>query len=584
MFRFKLKLLLSIIFILCCCTFAMAQSTFNSTIPVMSLDDIKPGMEGIAYTVVKGQEVVTFPVKVLSVVPSVELPHQLILIQAYGPVIEKTGGIAAGMSGSPVFIDGKLVGAIGYGWHFSEHDKGLVTPISEMAAVWEWPDREIKLREPINIKIENSETEGKKSGDIKNLETPIMMYGVSDRSAGEISEKLGTSYSMLPHSFKATSLPVNMNAKLTPGDAVSVLLAWGDISIAATGTLTALSKDGRFLAFAHPFLNRGAVYYPLAKAWIHDVIPSVQAPFKIGTPTEIVGVVTQDRPQAIGGYIGKIPTAFDFSLSMRDKDTGKIVKKRFQFVNDPFLLSELIDNILIGLWDDTWERKGEGTAKVDLKIEGGSLVEGWQRTNMFYSGKDLAKDMFSEAVDITKTIMLNPFYEINPFGVHLDVEVTQEPRILLIEDLIVPERDLKPGETFEVKVKMRPYRGKAIERKFTLNVPEDAAGTYEVVVRGGGIDEPSQESLLQGWRAITNLNELLREISSIEANNEVIVELRYETPDRAPWSSKTEKEDKRLLSEIKKEKMEKGLLKVFKSNYYVDGLLRKLIKVADKQK
>jgi hypothetical protein len=550
----------------------------------MSLDDIKPGMEGIAYTVVKGQEVVTFPVKVLSVVPSVELPHQLILIQAYGPVIEKTGGIAAGMSGSPVFIDGKLVGAIGYGWHFSEHDKGLVTPISEMAAVWEWPDREIKLREPINIKIENSETEGKKSGDIKNLETPIMMYGVSDRSAGEISEKLGTSYSMLPHSFKATSLPVNMNAKLTPGDAVSVLLAWGDVSIAATGTLTALSKDGRFLAFAHPFLNRGAVYYPLAKAWIHDVIPSVQAPFKIGTPTEIVGVVTQDRPQAIGGYIGKIPTAFDFSLSMRDKDTGKIVKKRFQFVNDPFLLSELIDNILIGLWDDTWERKGEGTAKVDLKIEGGSLVEGWQRTNMFYSGKDLAKDMFSEAVDITKTIMLNPFYEINPFGVHLDVEVTQEPRILLIEDLIVPERDLKPGETFEVKVKMRPYRGKAIERKFTLNVPEDAAGTYEVVVRGGGIDEPSQESLLQGWRAITNLNELLREISSIEANNEVIVELRYETPDRAPWSSKTEKEDKRLLSEIKKEKMEKGLLKVFKSNYYVDGLLRKLIKVADKQK
>lgn len=584
MFRFKLKLLLSIIFILCCCTFAMAQSTFNSTIPVMSLDDIKPGMEGIAYTVVKGQEVVTFPVKVLSVVPSVELPHQLILIQAYGPVIEKTGGIAAGMSGSPVFIDGKLVGAIGYGWHFSEHDKGLVTPISEMAAVWEWPDREIKLREPINIRIENSETEGEKSGDIKNLETPIMMYGVSDRSAGEISEKLGTSYSMLPHSFKATSLPVNMNAKLTPGDAVSVLLAWGDVSIAATGTLTALSKDGRFLAFAHPFLNRGAVYYPLAKAWIHDVIPSVQAPFKIGTPTEIVGVVTQDRPQAIGGYIGKIPTAFDFSLSMRDKDTGKIVKKRFQFVNDPFLLSELIDNILIGLWDDTWERKGEGTAKVDLKIEGGSLVEGWQRTNMFYSGKDLAKDMFSEAVDITKTIMLNPFYEINPFGVHLDVEVTQEPRILLIEDLIVPERDLKPGETFEVKVKMRPYRGKAIERKFTLNVPEDAAGTYEVVVRGGGIDEPSQESLLQGWRAITNLNELLREISSIEANNEVIVELRYETPDRAPWSSKTEKEDKRLLSEIKKEKMEKGLLKVFKSNYYVDGLLRKLIKVADKQK
>jgi len=585
--RFLLRILISLLLIIFCSSPSFAQpKIFNSKVPVMPVEDIKAGMEGVAYTVIKGQKVVAFPVKVLSVLPSADLPHKLILIQAYGPVIEKTGGIAAGMSGSPVFINGKLVGAIGYGWHFSEHNKGLVTPISEMASIWNWPDRAVELKGPIKISIESSdekkESNAKKAG---NLSTPMTIYGLSDRGASGIGQKLNVRYSMLPGSFNVSSLPVNLNAKLIPGDAVSVLLAWGDVSVAATGTLTALSTDGRFLAFAHPFLNRGAVYYPVAKAWIHDVIPSLEAPFKIGTPTEIVGVVTQDRPQAIGGYLGKIPPAFDFSLSMKDKDTGKVVKKRFQFVNDPFLLSNLLDNILVGLWDNIWERKGEGTAKVDLEIEGGSLVDGWRRSNIFYSDKDLGKDMFSEAIDITKAIMLNPYYEINPFGVHIDVEVTQEPRILLIEGLTVPKEPLKPGEPFEITVKMRPFRGRAVEKKFVLNMPEDAVGTYEVVVRGGGIEEPSQESLLQGWRAITDLKELLRELDSMEANNELVVELRYDgSPNRAPWEAKAEEQDKRLLSEIKKEKMEKGLLKVYKSNYYVDGLLRKLIKVSDKQR
>lgn len=230
-------------------------------------------------------------------------------------------------------------------------------------------------------------------------------------------------------------------------------------------------------------------------------------------------------------------------------------------------------------------KEREGTAKVDLEIEGGSLVDGWRRSNIFYSDKDLGKDMFSEAIDITKAIMLNPYYEINPFGVHIDVEVTQEPRILLIEGLTVPKEPLKPGEPFEITVEMRPFRGRAVEKKFVLNMPEDAVGTYEVVVRGGGIEEPSQESLLQGWRAITDLKELLRELDSMEANNELVVELRYDgSPNRAPWEAKAEEQDKRLLSEIKKEKMEKGLLKVYKSNYYVDGLLRKLVKVSGKQR
>jgi hypothetical protein len=108
----------------------------GGTLPSGSL---REGAIGVAYTVVKGNEVVSFPVKVLSVMPSARSPRNLILVRASGPVIENTGGIAAGMSGSPVFIDGKLIGAIGYGWSFSEHQMGLVTPIEDMAEIWNWP-------------------------------------------------------------------------------------------------------------------------------------------------------------------------------------------------------------------------------------------------------------------------------------------------------------------------------------------------------------------------------------------------------------------------------------------------------------
>jgi hypothetical protein len=576
----------------------MAGAAFPSgfVVPggILDTGSLKEGLKGVAYTVVKGDKIVSFPVTVLSVLPSSKTPRSLILIKASGPVIERTGGIAAGMSGSPVFIDGKLIGAIGYGWGFSEHEMGLVTPISEMGEIWNRPDRipsidlpGLKLEDPASTDIRVSGTDpsrieilpdGKASGD---LSSPLTGSGYSSRSAKRIEEILGRPVILIPGAAGDSSIPVEYSPVLEPGEAVSVLVAWGDVSLAATGTLTAVSNDGRFLAFAHPFTNRGAVAFPLARAWIHEVVPSLDTPFKIGTPTSIVGTVTQDRPQAIGGLLGQFAPVMDISLNFKDVDSGKVTFKRFKTASDPFMMTKVIPEMVTGLVDNVWGRIGEGSAKITLKIEGGRLAEGWQRTNMFFSSSDLTKNMLSEFTDLVNAVSLNPFSAIAPFGVHIEIEATAEPRVVLIEDVTLSRNIVPPGGSFDVEITLRPYRKDPVVHKLTLRAPKDAEGVCEVVVRGGGIEEPGQDSIMQGWRTIRSLSELLGEFSALETNDEVVGEVRsFRSIRDDPLAMVAEEESqKKLLSQIKQEMIEEGSFKSYRSNYFVEGLLRRMIRV-----
>ncbi len=578
--------------------FFLPKGAFPSSfvIPGGILDpgSLREGSKGVAYTVVKGDRVVSFPVTVLSVLPSSKTPRSLILIKASGPVIERTGGIAAGMSGSPVFVDGKLIGAIGYGWSFSEHEMGLVTPIGEMAEIWNWPDRmpsldlpDLKLEDPVSTDVMVSQRDpfpmkaDPPSGSSGDLSAPLTGSGYSSRSAKRIEEILGRPVILIPGGAGGASIPVEYSPVLEPGEAVSVLVAWGDVSLAATGTLTAVSNDGRFLAFAHPFTSRGAVAFPLARAWIHEVVPSLDTPFKIGTPTSIVGTVTQDRPQAIGGLLGQFAPVMDISLNFRDVDSGKVTFKRFKTASDPFMMTKVIPEMVTGLVDNVWGRIGEGSAKVTMKIEGGRLAEGWKRTNMFFSATDLAKNMLSEFTDLVNAVSLNPFSAIAPFGVHLDIEATADPRVVLIEDVNLSRNIVPPGGSFDVEITLRPYRKEPVLHKLTLRAPQDAEGVCEVVVRGGGIEEPGQDSIMQGWRTIRSLSELLGEFSAMETNDEVVAEVRsFRSLSDDPLAMAADEESqKKLLSQIKEEMKKEGSYKSYRSNYFVDGLLRRMIRV-----
>lgn len=595
--------------------------------PIMPIAQVKAGMKGECRTVIRGTEIVRFPVTVVDIVPNGGSPKNLILIQASGPVIEETGGIAAGMSGSPVYIGGKLVGAIGYGWGFSRHDLGLVTPIEDMIALWDNPEI-IPSFDPAPLIPEGpqaksaDETPGitslderirslLKSSDrvldegISDLVLPpgdrvlssderigqIYVSGLSARGAGRIGKALGKevmpfggggSYNGSPTGER--SKRVKYDAVVKPGMAIGAALAWGDVEISAIGTLTTASKDGRFIAFAHPFMSLGPTAAALMEARIARVIPGVASPFKYGSTGDIIGIVTQDRPQGIGGRVGQFAPAASCTINFSDVDSGRSYQRRFQMVQDKYLLSTLASPAIVGSIEDLWGRVGGGSARITATFGGSALPNGWKRTNVFVSDKDVANEMLAEFKLLTQMFAVNQFQELRPFGIEVAVEMTQEPRVLYIEDVDIPNKTFQPGERVSFDITLRPWRKPPFVRTYSLVIPEKVTGICELLVRGGGIAEESAEYMEAAWRSISSLPILLKEIDAKETNDQIVLEIRGQEAladqiKRAKAGNPEDLMNDKLKSETRAEKVEEGSMRIIRTNYYVDGIIHKLIKV-----
>ena len=639
-----------------------ASARFVPTEPILPLDKVKPGMEAWAHTVLSGTKITPFKVRIVGVVPRRTSPKALILIKIEDKDVVANGGVAAGMSGSPVYVGGKLIGAIGYSWSFADRSLGLVTPIEEMTKAFDWKDRvpdfkaaqapagepesgdkvasadkaetsADKTKEAISFDVVISADEkslSPTSGDKKNnkkektisqdivelaeamlkpLSMPLLTDGLSPRMSEYIGRRMG--YDLIPLGASSPSASiVNLKKTLKPGAAMGVSLVWGDIQMGGIGTLTAVDKEGRFLAFGHPMEEQGAVAMPLTEASIIRVIPSAEHSFKLGYQGPMIGLVTQDRPEAIGGWFGKLAPANSYTVRFHDADSGRQVTKRFQTVADAFAAPELGSLGMLAIIDDQWARKGEGSAILKYRFSGGGLTKGWERRNIFFDEKDLLKSLFKEFDELAKLFALNQFREIKPFGVEMDVEVTRSPRVVFIEKLVIvdPKDSYKPGDKIELAVTLRPWRKSPVVKKLALHVPPKAVGLCEIVVRGGGIEEPEQEALLSGLRAITNLDDLMRELSVQETNNQIVAEIGGpELPD-IPKLKDAKAEDKdgdeaaesdeegddggdeeaplpkamtddRLRSEKRAEIIKNGGLVIVDTNYYVEGALRKFIKI-----
>lgn len=547
---------------------------------IFPVEKLKPGMTGKALTVFRGRLVEPFNVEILGVLRQESAPNRLVLIRAIGDRVLKSGGIAAGMSGSPVYVEGKLLGAVGFGWEFGDHSMGLVTPAEEMLKI---PGMErgkrvsssstvTEFHAPKDLKMDNADidVEIPTSSDLgspdRGLSSPLVIGGVSNRYSKVIGERLGLRFSA---SAGSQSVESQRRWVASPGSAMGVALLLGDVTVGSIGTVTAVDGD-RFLAFGHPFLGRGGVNFFATDASVVGVIPSIQTPFKLGVLGELVGTVLQDRAQGIYGRLGIMPRGNDYQIIFHDVDTGVRRVRRFRAVADPFVASQVVPPAVAGCVEDLWGRTGQGTAEVSLTVEGRGLSEGWRRTNFFFSDSDLPQKIFDEFQAIHGMLPLNPFRELYPLSFKLEVKVTELPRLLYIERVEVPrDRTFSPGEMIGVDVWLRPWRGEPSKRTFSVKIPPDAKGDVEVMVRGGGIAEMEQESIKEGRRSIDSLEGLLRELSAKEANNEILVEVLCRR-DR----HREREDDVKLLSEIREERIKEGSLKVLKTNYYVEGLLR----------
>jgi hypothetical protein len=318
---------------------------------------------------------------------------------------------------------------------------------------------------------------------------------------------------------------------------------------------------------------------------ISAVIPSVENSFKLGVTGDITGIVTQDRPQGIGGRVGVFAPAASCTVNFKDIDAGRSFRRRFQMTQDKFLFTQLASTAIVGIVEDLWGRSGAGSAKVTAAFAGGALPDGWKRNNVFVSEKNVANDMLEEFNLLTQVFAVNQFQELRPFGIEVTVEMTQEPRVIYIEDVEVSKGPFRPGERISFDITLRPWRQAPFVRTYSLVVPEKVSGICQLLVRGGGIAEEGAEYMEAGWRSISSLPILLREIDAKETNDQIVLELRGEEAfeDRINKARNAEPEDlmnDKLNSEIKGEKMKNGSMRVIRTNYYVEGLIHKLIKVS----
>lgn len=487
----------------------------SAATPIIPVDQLRAGMKGIAKTVIKGTEIETFDVEILGVTGSQSEGHS-ILVKASGPLIEKSGGIAQGMSGSPVYIDGRLAGAVAYGKAFSDPDYCFLTPIEEMLKMFEPSDPRPAYFLPKN--------------------TNLMASGFTKEGLKYLSDKLA------PFELNALAVPTGQDndlnyVRLEPGSSVGVELVRGDIRLGAIGTVTWMDEEGHILAFGHPFLQRGNADYFMTNAWIFASIPNMESSYKVGALGKDVGRITQDRAAGIAGTIGEIPKIIPLFVSVTDIDRGIHKTATVQFVTDEALVPPLVDAIAYNAVSSTIDRTGGGTAKVNFRISARGEKSGEltiSRENMFYSPTDLAKSLNGEITYAADMLMRNKFEKVTIFDININIEAGSEIGVSELLGVRVKKGAVKPGSTVEIEAEFQPYRGDKVTKVFSFKVPKtQRAGKMTLIIRGGSssawLAAVLKKQQGDGFEEIMpekkSLKDFLESFNEFDGNNELVIDV-----------------------------------------------------------
>jgi len=573
---------------------------------IMPLAEVEAGMTGYGKTVFSGNEIEKFDIEIVDVLDNRSLDEDLILIKLTGDKVEEYGGIAAGMSGSPIYLDGELIGAIGYGWNNSDHRFGLVTPIERMLELFEESGVEKSSGHLSDLDLDLDQFTPEEN--IIKTESPIMVSGISGRALDRLEKNLSDlNLDVVPS--PGIEEVDKSNERPEPGEAVAVQLVRGDISVASIGTLTYVDQ-GRFLAFGHPFTNRGKVNYLLSRAYINAVIPSSEQPFKLGSPyNRLLGSVTQDRGAGIAGRIDTYPRITPLYISI--SENGKLVKEvSLQIINDEYLFSSLSNSAALQAVDSALDRIGPGSAESRLKIMGRGLPElQIESTNMYYSQNDIGSTALYDFSQLLDLILTNPFKEINLIDIRLELDFSQNDSVALIQEAKVLNDEIYPGDELEVEVTLHRYRNGTETRKLTMKVPDDVeAGIATLFIDGGYTGETMRAEDTAPVQSQSGLNEaeitghksfesLLNSYLDSPDNNDLILQLYpsysaaiyQESSEESPRHNYAESEEDQSLEnneqklEEKEEadNLEEEIKERYSTDYVLEGNLNLDLEILD---
>jgi hypothetical protein len=467
-------------------------------VQIMPEDQIKPGMHAVAYTVFEGVKPEPMDVEILGVLKDMAGPQaDVILARLHGAKVEYTG-VVAGMSGSPVYIDGKLVGAIAYRiGEFSKEPICGITPASSMMEIDAMDKSAGDFAKAGNTSARQvaSPTSGPGlpseatpqspyANLLKPIDTPLVFSGFSPdtlRVFGKDFASAGVVPVMGAGSVSNDKQPEPLQA----GSAVSAILVRGDMNIAGTCTVTYID-DNHLLACGHPLLQSGSIDMPMTKATVLATLPSPENSFKIVNTTEPVGAFVQDRRAGIMGRFDREPHMIPVTLTFRGVSHPKSF--HYEVLNNakitPAAMMATVFNAIQGM-----NEYGEDTT---YRLDGDIAVLGYPKLAV--------KDMYAPADGSTPTaygialalgehfsrIFENPYETPKIEGVELNFDLIPDRRSARLESARTDVTEARPGDEITIEALLRPYRGESILRQIAVKIPTSAPrGTLHILVSDG---------------------------------------------------------------------------------------------------
>jgi hypothetical protein len=507
------------------------------------LAELKAGMKGTAWTVFSGSEATEFNVEILGVVPGAIGPKEdLIIGKLSGGGADRTA-VFAGMSGSPVYIDGKLVGAISYSFPFSKEPICGITPIEQMVSMFEQRQstkttssepRAFSFAElaatswkpnfPNGSMVQSSILAGGNSAmnavagqTFQPIATPISFSGFSQETLNVFAPQLAQ-FGMFPvaaigGAAKIAPMQAATENTLRGGASVSMELARGDFSMAAAGTVT--FRDGeKIYAFGHPFLNLGTSDLPMSESSVVTVVPNLNNSFKLAVPNALVGSMTQDRQTGVYGKLGQAPKMIPVKLEL---ETSRNNQSTFNFevVRDDFLTPLLMNITIYNAVTSNERTLGSSTIQLtgEIKLKNQESIKIDRR---FSGAQAIQLSAASVAIPVG-AIFKSRFEDAEITEVNLKVSSTDGSRNATLERITLDKTEVSAGESFEIQAFVRTDSGRIFTQKIPVTIPADTpAGTLLVAVGDGGSLQPvsaSQQFVPK------NLAELIKTINEIKTDD-----------------------------------------------------------------
>jgi hypothetical protein len=506
---------------------------------IIPFSEIKPGMKGVGRTVFSGTRIDEFQVEVIGTLEKIAPQRNLILVRLAGGPLATTG-VLAGMSGSPVYFGDRLAGAVAYTWGFAKEPVAGVTPIQEMLAVEEkerpaarpraslgLPGRPSPLRllrDPAGMPAHfsgyfDAAGAAARESPMTPIATPLVFSGFPARAIETLAPTLQRAGLVPVQGGSTGRAGSGAEASIVPGAGVGIKLVRGDVDIAAVCTVTYREKD-RVMACGHPLLNLGPTELMMTSATVNGLFPSLQESFKFAAAGEEVGVFRQDRSTGVFGTLGRKPRLIPVRLELQ-QEKGRSKRYAFDVVEDPFLAPYLIYAALNGILSSEEKDYGEVTVAYKpgstIQVDGEDDVE----LNNLFSGELATLYASGTVAVIAQLILNNDDHPVHLNGINLILGYADERRTAFVERASVSKDRVRAGETVQVSVDLKPFRGPEVTRQIDIKIPDGAQPGPLLLQVGDGLTLGRSEDAEEDDFHPRDLAQLIWLINRLRSNDKV---------------------------------------------------------------